>query len=569
MIYYEGNYCRWLKVFQLKGSTYPKSLTVALPCAIIAGFLRYYRNADSNVNELLKHDILNETQAWAGFSVLVGFLIVFRTSQAYTRFWDGCTATHMMRAEWFDACSALVAFCAHSSADKNKVMSFKHIIVRLFSMLHAAALAELEDSTKDNQALKFELIDADALDPTTLRAVKTSGDRVELIFGWIQLIIVENVTSGVMTIPAPILSRAFQEIANGMVAFHEAMQISYIPFPFPYAQTCDLLLLLHWLIVPCVTMQWVHSPFWAAVFVFVQVFPLWSLNFIAVEIENPFGADANDLDGHHMQLEMNRQLTLLLSPLAAKSPRLRNGFDIEAELPFSSSGSRPLLRQDKSFADIWAAIEGQQTPTQREKKFARSRTSSYNMGPINMGAFPRGTSPTSPRESFRKGSGRSSSCVDLEDGVGSEVSRRDSYLSDESTKVKRSGDRVDIEKGRVTWQDGLSPSISVEGGSTTMSATNHHKIPEPQSPPTVDGRRPEVKPSNGAKIKRQRSETLDYESIVLDDAPYAHEDPQSFVFLSEGPLNFVAQVRAERTQQGSQNNCHDHHHAGLMSRVEI
>ena len=33
----------------------------------------------------------------------------------------------------------------------------------------------------------------------------------------------------------------------------------------------------------------------------LQVFILWSLNAIALEIENPFGFDANDIDAQAMQ----------------------------------------------------------------------------------------------------------------------------------------------------------------------------------------------------------------------------------------------------------------------------
>eukprot|EP00971_Amphidinium_carterae_P270820 5374284-Amphidinium_carterae.1 len=33
---------------------------------------------------------------------------------------------------------------------------------------------------------------------------------------------------------------AREEIANGMVAFHDAMKITYIPFPFPYAASLSL-----------------------------------------------------------------------------------------------------------------------------------------------------------------------------------------------------------------------------------------------------------------------------------------------------------------------------------------
>jgi len=261
-----------------------------------------------------------------------------------------------MRAEWFDACSALVSFCAHSQADSSLIMSFKHKLVRLFSMLHASALAELEDLNNKSHiaevnAFKFELIDAEGIDEESLETIKNSESRVELIFEWIQLLIVENISSGVLNIPAPILSRAFQEIANGMVAFHDSVKLSYIPFPFPYAQTCDFLLLMHGLTVPFVFSQWVTAPHWAFIFVFMQVFILWSLNFIAVEIENPFGKDPNDIDGAHMQLEMNRHLVLLLMPSTMRTPKLspqaKWTTDPTEELNFAG-------RSSLSFYEIWS-----------------------------------------------------------------------------------------------------------------------------------------------------------------------------------------------------------------------
>ena len=56
---------------------------------------------------------------------------------------------------------------------------------------------------------------------------------------WMQTLMVEHHVNGVLSIPAPILSRSFQELSNGMVAFHDAIKLSCIPFPFPYAQTRD------------------------------------------------------------------------------------------------------------------------------------------------------------------------------------------------------------------------------------------------------------------------------------------------------------------------------------------
>jgi len=231
-----------------------------------------------------------------------------------------------MRVEWFNASSSLVAFCRCSKTNQAKVSDFIHVVIRLFSILHAVALADIEDSVserfEDIEAFRFELIDIDGLDLNTLRALKNSDCRVELVFQWIQQVIVEGIETQVLTVAPPILSRAWQDLIQGMSAFQEAIKISTIPFPFPYAQTCDCILILHWMVTPFIFSTWVSTWWWAAIFTFLQVFVLWALNFIALEIEHPFGMDANDLDGKHMQAEMNRHLKLLVDPVVTQLPTL-------------------------------------------------------------------------------------------------------------------------------------------------------------------------------------------------------------------------------------------------------
>merc|ERR1712129_385545 len=84
------------------------------------------------------------------------------------------------------------------------------------------------------------------------------------------------------------MGRILQVIENGMSAFHDAVRVTQIPFPFPFAQTCDVLLVLHWMVAPCVTPQWCNTIFWSGFFVFLQFFIMNALNSIASEIENPF-----------------------------------------------------------------------------------------------------------------------------------------------------------------------------------------------------------------------------------------------------------------------------------------
>mmetsp|Transcript_29009 Transcript_29009/g.91601 ORF Transcript_29009/g.91601 Transcript_29009/m.91601 type:complete len:546 (+) Transcript_29009:93-1730(+) len=351
MIYYTTGF---MNIFKTKGSVFPMSTRAALPCAIFSAILRWAINEGYCAFMEADDSIMSQTQAWAGFSVLVGFLIIFRSSQAYSRFWDGCTATHHMRADWFDMASALISFTETSKAPAEKVAKFKHIIIRLVSMMHSCALMDLEEmnnkwgTTSEVKADMYDLLDPLGIDSCSLDTLYASKARVSLIFQWIQLIIVKNMEAGVLSVPPPILSRVYQEFARGMVAFHECVKISDTPFPFPYAQTCELLLILHWCLVPIVVSQWVTQPFWAFIFVFMQVFVLWSLNFLAEEIENPFGTDENAIDGLHMQDEINRHLILLLDPKTLRTPELSDDAVFSVTPKEMDWASR-----SKSFKEIW------------------------------------------------------------------------------------------------------------------------------------------------------------------------------------------------------------------------
>eukprot|EP00418_Pyrodinium_bahamense_P043576 CAMPEP_0179209466 /NCGR_PEP_ID=MMETSP0796-20121207/104468_1 /TAXON_ID=73915 /ORGANISM="Pyrodinium bahamense, Strain pbaha01" /LENGTH=503 /DNA_ID=CAMNT_0020914425 /DNA_START=84 /DNA_END=1591 /DNA_ORIENTATION=- len=366
------------RVLQLHGSVFKPSFCMALPCAVASFILKWFMDA-GELDVLTRYDeksVLKVSAVWSSFTFLVGFLIVFRTSQAYSRFWDGCTSTHQMRAEWFDACSSVIAFCRHSGRPKEDITRFEHMIVRLFSLLHAVALAEIEDSSSDDvthiAAFGYELVDAASIDSESLCQIKDSDSRVELVYQWIQQLIVENISLGVLSIPPPLLSRTFQELANGMCQFHEAIKISTIPFPFPYAQTCDCLLLLQMVVTPLIVAQFVADAWWAALFAFVTIFIHWTLYMTAVEIENPFGFDPNDIDAKSMQLELNRHLMLLVSPTTKRTPQFSADWcPVWPEWAPHDSDAKMDPKHRKSLANIWNELGDQEMLAQRTVRARR------------------------------------------------------------------------------------------------------------------------------------------------------------------------------------------------------
>lgn len=107
-----------------------------------------------------------------------------------------------------------------------------------------------------------------------------------------------------------------------MVKFHDSLKIADVPFPFPYMQTLELLLLLHWIVTPILMGSWTSSPAWTGVLCFMLILIFWSLNSIAIELENPFGEDDNDLPAKETQHTLNQQLLLLIRPSTLVTPQL-------------------------------------------------------------------------------------------------------------------------------------------------------------------------------------------------------------------------------------------------------
>lgn len=304
----------------------PKALLIAFIPALASGILKQLYEFGF-LGEAL---ILMESQAWSGFSFLVGFLVVFKSSHSFSRFWEGSTAAYRMRAHWVNVCSSIMAFTKASKCTPDMSHRFTELLVRLTSMLHASALAELErgnDSDGYVWADEYSIIDPQSIDVESLQTFVDSKHRVELLAAWIQQLIVENMSTGVLTIAPPILGRSFSELAAGVAEFENARKIACISIPFPYAQTTEWLLIVHTMIVPAITCQWVTNYKWAFLFTLIQVIVLWSLNLVAIELENPFGTDANDLDMRHMQHELNGHLKMFLLPTTKRTPHLAQSFD--------------------------------------------------------------------------------------------------------------------------------------------------------------------------------------------------------------------------------------------------
>lgn len=236
--------------------------------------------------------------------------------KAYSRWWEGGTLLQQLRGEWFNAVSNLMAFCSNQPEKKHSVLKFQHQTVRLFSLLYGSALRQV--STMSDNELEF--IDIEGFEAESIVHLQSCHDSCELVLQWIQRLIVDVNTAGVINIAPPILSRVYNQLGNGIVNLNNARKIKDFPIPFPLAQMVTFMLLAHTVTTIVVAALSLSSPYMAFLATFTVSASFWGVNYMAVELENPYGNDANDLPLHEMQRDMNQSLCSLLHPTAQNVP---------------------------------------------------------------------------------------------------------------------------------------------------------------------------------------------------------------------------------------------------------
>lgn len=316
MIIYDPGRYGIFYAWTLKGSVFPRASVPGLLACVVSVSLHYVlRMNPKTLSSFGAGDA--SANVLGGFSFILGFLIVFRSQQAYSRWWEGGTLLQQLRGEWFNSFSCLIAFCNSATEKKQTVKEFQHQLVRLFSLLYGCALQQV--ASMDER--KFELIDCEGFDYKSLKYLQDSYDRCEITLQWIQRLIVESDEKGVVKIAPPILSRVFNELGNGIVNLNNARKITDFPIPFHLAQMITIMLMGHTIFTAFICAVSVDTEAWAGIISFLVVFSYWAVYYMALEMEMPFGDDLNDLPLHEMQRDMNKSLMALLDKEAQEVPK--------------------------------------------------------------------------------------------------------------------------------------------------------------------------------------------------------------------------------------------------------
>ena len=214
-------------------------------------------------------------------SIVLGLLLVFRTNTAYERFWEG-------RKLWGTLVNSIrnlarmIWVCVIEDSPKDREEKSK--ILRLLVVFAIATKLHLR-----GQAIDREIID---LIPEywheRLRKVHNPPLQVALLIGeYLQQEFERNCINSYQLTAMLKLLDTMVDVVGG------CERILKTPIPVAYSIHLKQLLLIYCLTLPFQLVT--ELAWWTAPIVSVISFTVFGIEQIGIEIENPFGLDANDL----------------------------------------------------------------------------------------------------------------------------------------------------------------------------------------------------------------------------------------------------------------------------------
>jgi ion channel-forming bestrophin family protein len=289
----------WFRLaLQLQGSVIPSVLPRSLICGLMAVFVVILY-----VNQV---PVALPTRESLIPSIVLGLLLVFRTNTAYDRFWEGrkCWGTLIINTRNL-ARQIWVAIQEEDKGDRQGKMA----ALNLLEAFAWATKQHLRQEPLGEQAVKL------VSQHQNLQLQETSNRPLEIAF-WLgdylqQQYQCKRLDSYQMTAMTQLLDRLVEALSG-------CERILRTPMPLAYAIHLKQLLLIYCLALP---FQLVKDCVWLTIpLVVIVSFTLLGIEEIGLEIENPFGRDANDLplDAICDTISRNIHDLMQLEPTAAK-----------------------------------------------------------------------------------------------------------------------------------------------------------------------------------------------------------------------------------------------------------
>ncbi|MEH2078553.1 MAG: bestrophin family ion channel [Nostoc sp.] len=265
---------KWLRtVLQPKGSVIKAIFKHILWCGAFGFLISLLHHFDKPVSQPILGSVIP--------SIVLGLLLVFRTNTAYERFWEGrkCWGSivnnvrNLARQIW-------VSVDEISPEDKNNKITALNLLAAfaVTTKLHLrgeAVNSELENLMPSTKYIKLKIM---------------NNPPIEVAF-WIGDYLQEQYNRNCLN---SYQITSMQELLNNLVDNLGACErILKTPMPLAYAIHLKQLLILYCFLLPFQIVE--NLGWWTGLISALVGFTVFGIEAIGLEIENPFGYDANDL----------------------------------------------------------------------------------------------------------------------------------------------------------------------------------------------------------------------------------------------------------------------------------
>ena len=290
---------RWVQIaFQFRGSVISTIYQRVICCGLFGLFVTLLYQLKVSVSQPILGTVIP--------SIVLGLLLVFRTNTAYERFWEGrkCWGSivnntrNIARQIW-------VSVEEVSPKDREA----KIAVLNLLVAFAVATKLHLRGETV-NQELE------DLISTSRYYTLKNMNNAPLEIAFWIGDYLQHQYHRNCLN---SYQITSIQELLNNLVDNLGACErILRTPMPLAYSSHLTQLLLLYCFLLP---FQMVESlGWWTGLIVGLVSFTLFGIEAIGLEIENPFGYDANDLPLDVICNTMKRNI----DDLTSLSPNVRS-----------------------------------------------------------------------------------------------------------------------------------------------------------------------------------------------------------------------------------------------------
>ena len=236
--------------------------------------------------------ILDSSAYFSGITLVLGFLLVFRTQLAYDRYWEGRTTIQVMMSKLEDVAIHGKTFVR--GADRKiwqRDLANLLLTYMVFVMADLRGMLDLDDII-ERYALQMK--------SQQRHMLYTHHYRPYVVMGWIvEHWVKQSVKPGGIATSDPTQSRTYKILSEAQLAYNGAQKIQTTPFPFPLMQVCGMLLHVYMFSAPLVIGTFLKNWYLSPILSFFSVLGFFALNKTSEEMEDPFGIDPNDLPLEH------------------------------------------------------------------------------------------------------------------------------------------------------------------------------------------------------------------------------------------------------------------------------